>query len=286
MKIGGETAASAEALRNTSRLRGSFYRCSAVASAGARSTAIRVKNLTVRFGESIALDNITVGVPAASLTMIVGPPGGGKTALIRSLSGELPCGSGGICIQDLPARLWPAKKKESCLCTCPAALGVPCPFSDQASCSLLQNCRPDAVPNLASGVRKALRLLGVEHLQQRCESTLAERDRRRLELAFTVAPFLCGEAARCVHLWLDDPLDAIDGLHQHRLLQWLKETSRGRQTTVVTATDHALARLYADHSVLLAGGRVIAEGPPQTALCSNHLTRAFGNLGKRGDESL
>jgi iron complex transport system ATP-binding protein len=78
-------------------------------------------------------------------------------------------------------------------------------------------------------------------------------------------------------LWLDDPLDAIDSLHQHRLLQWLKETARTRQTTLVTATDHAMVRVYADHSILLAGGTLIAEGPPQAALRSHYLTRAFGD---------
>ena len=237
--------------------------------------AIHVQSLSMRFGSIAALDDVTVTVPAGVLTMIVGPPGRGKTVLRKSLSCELQWGSGKIWIQDVPARLWPPKKRDACLSVCPKQNDLSCPFADQGICSLLQDPETGKAREYTAGVPESLRLLGLEHLKSRCGPSLAERDRRRLELAFTLAPFLIGSADRCVHLWLDDPLDGIDTLHQHRLLQWLKATSSVRQTTVVTATDHALARVYADHAILLAEGSLISEGPPQRALRSHHLTRAF-----------
>jgi iron complex transport system ATP-binding protein len=216
-------------------------------------------------GSTVALDDVTVRVPAGCLTMIVGPPGDGKTVLMKSLSCELQWASDSILIQAVPARLWPSKKRDACLCTCPAAISLPCPSDNPAACSLLQNDGNGGLMYVDSGFRDALRLLGIEHLEKRCGPTLDARDRRRVDLAFTLAPLLSGMEARRIHLWLDDPLDGIDSLHQHRLLQWLKETTGTRQTTVVTATDHALVPVHADHSILLAGGTLIAEGPPKTA---------------------
>lgn len=248
------------------------------AACGRAVGAISVQNLTVRFDSTTALDNVTASVPAGVLTMIVGPPGSGKTVLMKSLACELPWGSGTVWIQDVPARLWPAKKRDACMCTCPARRGLACPVADPAACSLVRNYGTDGPVNVTFRFREALRLLGVEHLEKRCGPSLADRDRRRLELAFTLAPFLSGSDTRCVHLWLDDPLDGIDNLHQHRLLQWLRETARTRHTTVITATDHGIVRVYADHSILLTEGSLIAEGPPQRALRPDHLTRAFGHL--------
>ncbi len=124
--------------------------------------------------------------------MIVGPPGSGKTVLMKSRSCKLPWGSGTVWIQDVPARLWPSKKRDACMCTCPARRGLACPVADPAACSLVQNYGTGGPVNVTFRFREALRLLGVEHLEKRCGPILADRDRRRLELAFTLAPFLSG----------------------------------------------------------------------------------------------
>jgi iron complex transport system ATP-binding protein len=237
--------------------------------------AIRVEKLTMRFGNTCALNEVSVSIPTGCLTTIVGPPGSGKTVLLKSLACELPWGSGAVWIQDVPARLWPSKKREACVRTCPVARGLPCPVFDPTVCGPARDNEGDGRLDSAKGLDESFRLLGVEHLHGRCRATLADRDRRRIELAETLAPFLMNSDARCLHLWLDDPLDGIDNLHQHQLLQWLKGTAASRHTTIVTATDHGLIRLYADHSVLLAGGRVVSEGNPATALRSHYLTEAF-----------
>ncbi len=232
------------------------------ACAGVSDTAaISVENLSVCFGPVIALSNVTVRVPAGCLTAIVGPPGCGKSVLMKSLTCEIEWGSGSIWIQDVPARLWPPKKRDACLCAYPAT-GPNCPSYAQPGCERL---------------REALQLLGLAHLGHRHGSSLTERDRRRLDLACTIAGFLTGSGDRRVHLWLDDALDGLDSLHQHRLMQWLRHTAPARQTTVVTVTDHGIARLYAEHVILLARGAVVSEGSPESALHAQRLTQAFGD---------
>ena len=79
--------------------------------------AICVDNLTIRFGSTVALDKVSVRVPARALTIVVGPGGCGKTTLLKALACEIPWGSGSVIIQQVPARLWPAKKRESRMLT-------------------------------------------------------------------------------------------------------------------------------------------------------------------------
>lgn len=228
--------------------------------------AVHVENLTVRFGDVVALRDVSVRVPARALTAVVGPAGCGKTSLLKALSCELPWGAGSVSIQDVSARLWPEKKREACLFLSPGRSCEGCRFASAQGCSLTA----------------ALELLGIEHLVGRPESSLSPRDGVRLDLAQTLAPLLAGAcSADTAHLWLDDPLDGIDTLHQHRLLQWLRVTAPERTTTIVTLTDHTLARLYADYAIVLRDAAVVAEGPAGVALAPAHLTRAFGDARPR-----
>ena len=237
--------------------------------------AICVDNLTIRFGSTVALDKVSVRVPARALTIVVGPGGCGKTTLLKALACEIPWGSGSVMIQEVPARLWPAKKRESCMLTCPWRAGGACTLAATAPTNQsgeIERWNEDAT------VENALDLIGMKHLFGRPWSNLGQRDMARLQLAATLAPFRSQAAQRPVHLWLDDPLDGLDDLRQHRLLQWLKNSADDRHTTVVTVTAYGLARAYADHAILLREGCLISSGAPADALGPAELTRAFGEF--------
>jgi iron complex transport system ATP-binding protein len=207
--------------------------------------------------------------------MVVGPGGSGKTTLLKALACEIPWGSGRVMIQEVPARLWPAKKRESCMLTCPWRAGGACTVAAEAlrnSSGEIEGWNEDA------SVEYALDLIGMRHLFGRPRCSLGPRDVARLQLAATLAPFLSQAAQRPVHLWLDDPLDGLDNLHQHRLLQWLRNSAGSRHTTVVTVTDFGLARAYDDHGILLREGCLVASGAPTDALGPAELRRAFGEF--------
>ena len=232
---------------------------------------ILADHLTVRFGDSVALHDISIGIPGNTLAVIIGSPGAGKTALMKALSCELPWGDGSIWIDEVPARIWPPKKLASCRIQCPLDSARPCERSvTEVLCADIISPQQQHAKHL----EQALDLLGVVHLAGRRCASLTQRDSRRLELAFTLARLMDTEGAR--HLWLDDPLDGLDNLHQHRLLAWLRTKAQTLRSTLITMSDQSLARSYAGHVILLREGKLISEGEPDVALSAANLTTAFG----------
>ncbi len=61
---------------------------------------LSIRNLSVFYGDAQALDNVSLDVPAGSITAIVGANGAGKTTLIRTIAGMLSAASGDISYKE------------------------------------------------------------------------------------------------------------------------------------------------------------------------------------------
>src|SRR5690606_37938155 len=73
--------------------------------------SIRVRNVTKRFGDLVALDNVSVDVPSGGLTALLGPSGGGKSTLLRVIAGLEPPDEGSVHIDGVePTHLSPQRR--------------------------------------------------------------------------------------------------------------------------------------------------------------------------------
>ncbi len=74
--------------------------------------AIRVRNVTKRFGDFVALDNVSVDIEDGELSALLGPSGGGKSTLLRIIAGlELP-DSGSVEINGVDLTLLPPQRRN------------------------------------------------------------------------------------------------------------------------------------------------------------------------------
>jgi ABC-2 type transport system ATP-binding protein len=72
-------------------------------SGGELNPAVSVRQLTVVRGKRTALDDVSVDISAGTITGVLGPSGGGKTTLIRSIVGTQIIASGAVTVLGRPA---------------------------------------------------------------------------------------------------------------------------------------------------------------------------------------
>src|SRR5436305_1927178 len=72
---------------------------------------ITVSNVSKRFGDYVALDDVSLDVPTGSLTALLGPSGSGKSTLLRIIAGLEQPDSGTVLILDEDATALPAQKR-------------------------------------------------------------------------------------------------------------------------------------------------------------------------------
>lgn len=112
--------------------------------------------------------------------------------------------------------------------------------------------------------------VGVGHLASRQFGTLSSGERQRVLLARA----LMNDPGVVL---LDEPTAALDVGHQQDVLELIDHLRRRLGLTVVsTMHDLTLAAQYGDHLVLLADGRIVAEGPPIQVLTGPQIQRHYG----------
>ena len=216
---------------------------------------IAVTALTHRFGESIALDDVSLTIPDGEFCLLVGPNGSGKTTLVRHFNALLEPDSGSVAVDGVDVTDDPLAARRSI-------------------CMVFQQPRDQLVAaTVGADVAFGPENLGLprEEIDRRVESALAA-----VELSGRaddhVDALSGGEQARVAiagalamapsHLVLDEPFAGLDLRARRSLLDRL-DALHDSGTSVVVVT-HDLRDLHerADRIVVLAGGEIIADGPP------------------------
>jgi sulfate transport system ATP-binding protein len=216
--------------------------------------AIEARNITKRFGDFTALDDVSVVVPAGSLTALLGPSGGGKSTLLRIIAGLESPDAGQVCIegQDMTG-------------VTPQDRGVGFVFQHYAAfkhMTVRENVafglrirkRPKADIN-----RRVDELLGLVQLSQfgkRYPSELSGGQRQRMALAraLAVEPSV---------LLLDEPFGALDANVREELRAWLRRLHQEMPVTTLFVThDQEEAMEIADQIVVISHGSVEQAGSP------------------------
>ncbi len=217
---------------------------------------IRVENVNFRHNahDPPALTNITLNLPAGSLTVLSGPSGGGKSTLLDLLAGLLRPNNGRIWIDDSEltdelARTWRTSIAY--------VLQDPFLFHDTIRTNLLV-AKPDANEN---ELREALTSSGasifVDALPLRMNTMVGDRgarfsggERQRLALARALL-------RRPALLLLDEPTTSLDERNERIVLEGV-EALKGR-VTMILAT-HRPKRVRFDQLFRIAGGKVEKVG--------------------------
>jgi iron complex transport system ATP-binding protein len=236
------------------------------------TAVLEARGLEVRRGARDVLRGVTVGLEPGEALALVGPNAAGKSTLVRTLAGLLRPAEGVVLLEGRPLAAWPRNavaRRVALVAPDVDAAGV---FTVEERVRLGRYphrgpFRPLEAADQAA-VTTALRRAGIEHLAARRLGSLSAGERQLATLAR-------GLAQEPRVLMLDEPAAHLDVGHQLRLFRVLDDVRAGGVAVLAVVHDLQRAAAWASRMVLLAEGRVAAEGRPAEVLASPAASAAF-----------
>jgi iron complex transport system ATP-binding protein len=234
--------------------------------------AVTVDGVRVTLGGTEVLTGVELVVASGEWVTVIGPNGAGKSTLLRAVGGRL-AHRGQITLFGTPVAALSRRARARTVAAVAQTPVVPPGMAvlDYVLLGRTPHIYPlgrESAADLAV-VTSALRRLELEPFAGRMLSTLSGGERQRAFLARALAQ----EAPL---LLLDEPTSALDIGHQQDVLELVDELRRDRALTVLaTMHDLSVAGEYADRLVLMAGGRVVAAGPPREVLTEELLAEQY-----------
>jgi sulfate/thiosulfate transport system ATP-binding protein len=216
---------------------------------------ISVSGVTKRFGDYVALDDVSLEVPDGSLTALLGPSGSGKSTLLRIIGGLESPDVGRVVIHG-----------EDQTAVAPQRRGIGFVFQhyaafkhmtvrDNVAFGLTVRKRPKA--EIASRVDELLEIVGLAGYQRRYPSQLSGGQRQRMALARALA-------VEPKVLLLDEPFGALDAKVRADLREWLRKLHEEvHVTTLLVTHDQEEAMSIADQIAVMDHSRIEQVGTPR-----------------------
>jgi len=225
---------------------------------------IQVENLQYAVADKTILNQLNVEIPKQAITVILGPNGSGKTSLLGCLNGHIAYQSGSVTLHNNDIKHYSLLSLARQLATLSQLHTINFPFTAFDIVMMgrypYENLQNKAIDEQI--VTQAMQSVDVLQYKNRKISTLSGGEQQRVHLARTYL--------------LDEPISALDFKHQHQLLTILKQVKQQQQATVVLVLhDLHIAKLYADHIVLLNHGRVHCSGSVDACLTKTNIEQVF-----------
>ncbi len=221
---------------------------------------IEFENVTVRFGDQVALDRVSFRIRPGETVGLTGRTGSGKTLIVNLIGRVLDPDEGRIRIDGRNIREWPVQVLRRWIGLVPQE---PFLFSDTLAENIAFGLPEDDPRTRLEHVREVARLAQLDEdvmeFPERYDTRLGERgvtlsggqrQRTALARAFIREPAI---------LILDDALSAVDTQTEAAILDGLERMQRGRTTLIIAHRVSAFRST--DRILVLDQGRIVEEGP-------------------------
>ena len=235
---------------------------------------LSARGLHLAYDKRTVVQGVDLDVPAGAVTVIGGANGCGKSTLLRGLGRMLKPERGSVELDGRDLRSMRPREVATVLGLLPQQPLAPEGITVADLVARGRHPHPGAFGRRGSdgdeAVAAALALTDTQDLAGRRVEELSGGQRQRVWVAMVLA-----QDPRI--MLLDEPTTYLDIAHQVDVLDLLSDLNRSRGTTVVMVLHElALAARYADHLVVMAGGRIFRAGPPAEVLDADCVQEAFG----------
>jgi iron complex transport system ATP-binding protein len=239
---------------------------------------IELKHITVMRGHAAVLRDVSLNIGVGEHIAILGPNGCGKSTLIKTITRECyPLVEETSSIRILGEERWNVAELRTLLGIVSSDLMMTCTRSVSGRDIVLSGFfssigiwpHQEVTPQMHERAERAMALLEVLHLADRCTDEMSSGEARRMLLARAL-----------VHdpraLILDEPSVALDLSAQHELRVILRKLAQSGIGIVMVT--HYLSDLIPEirRAVLMSRGRIIEDGPTRQVLAEPKLSELFG----------
>jgi ABC-type branched-subunit amino acid transport system ATPase component len=217
---------------------------------------LRVENLGKSFRGLRAIDGVSFGIEAGTITSIIGPNGAGKSTLFNLVTGFLPPTTGTVWFRDRKITGLPTNRvAEQGIAR---AFQIARPFRDL---TVAQNVRIGALfgkagpRDVAATAAGALAVAGIAHLADQPANALTVGQLRHLEVARAIA-------TRATLLLADEPCAGLNPTETAAMIDVLRQVRASGVTVLLVEHDMPSVMEVSDRVLVLDAGRLIADGAP------------------------
>ena len=233
-----------------------------VRAAPADSTVVRIRGLTTVLNGKTVFDALDLDIPRGKITAIMGPSGTGKTTLLKHITGQMRADAGEVRVEGRNVaelsreQLYKLREGIGYLFQNSAVLTDFDVFENVAFPLRQHTKLPEVlIRNLVLLKLQAVGLRGAARLMPN-EVSAGMARRIALARAIVFDPML---------ILYDEPFVGLDPVALNQVLNLIATLNRTLGiTTVLVSHELAAVQQIADHVLLLANGKVVAQGDPKT----------------------
>jgi sulfate transport system ATP-binding protein len=217
--------------------------------------SIEIKNVSKKFAEVAAVNNVSFSVKEGELVALLGPSGGGKTTVLRMIAGlEMPTAGdifiGGQRVNDISVQ----KRNIGFVFQNYALFKNMNVFKNIAFGLKIKKWKK---PDIEARVRELLQLFDLSDLEKRYPHQLSGGQRQRVSIARALA-------SKPSVLLLDEPFGAVDAKIRQELREWLVHLHHDLNVTTLFVThDQEEAMEVSDRIVIFSRGNLEQIGSPR-----------------------
>ncbi|WP_405679178.1 ABC transporter ATP-binding protein [Streptomyces sp. NBC_01511] len=227
----------------------------AAGAASASGAAVRLRQLTKRYGGRAAVDRVSLDIEVGEFMTFLGPSGSGKTTTLDMIAGFSSTTEGSITVDDVDVAALPPHRRDLGMVFQHYALFPHMTVAKNIAFPLQQRKVPKA--EIAERVTEALRMVRLKGLADRLPSQLSGGQQQRVALARAVVfnPRV---------LLMDEPLGALDKKLREQLQGEISRMHRELGITFVFVThDQEEALALSDRIAVFNEGRIEQVGTPE-----------------------
>ena len=232
---------------------------------------IILKNITKRFGKSVAVDNLNLVIKDGDFVSLLGPSGCGKTTLLRMIAGFNSVDGGEICFDEKVINNLEAHKRDIGMVFQNYAIFPHLTVAENVAYGLkAKKCPKEQIPGK---VEEALDLVQIKNLKDRKPNELSGGQQQRVALAraFVIEPGV---------LLMDEPLSNLDAKLRVQMRTAIKKLQRRLGITTIYVThDQEEALAISDRIAVMKEGNIMQVGTPEAIYKKPENTFVAGFIG-------